>query len=115
MNNALPPCAPNLVDDAVTRKSLPSLILPKYSSAAWRRRTTGRFIFCPCESLSLDIGPRPHGIGIGHAVGQSPLEFGPLPLRQRRLLDVANHTIPDCLCDPKPLFDAEAIEPKVVE
>ena len=27
MNNALPPCAPNLVDDAVTRKSLPSLIL----------------------------------------------------------------------------------------
>ena len=26
MNNALPPCAPNLVDDAVTRKSLPSLI-----------------------------------------------------------------------------------------
>ncbi len=43
------------------------------------------------------------------------LELGSLPVWQRRCFHVANHAIPDGLGDLNSLFDAESIEPKIVQ
>ena len=57
------------------------------------------------QRLGLDIGPRPHGVWVGHAVSQPSLELGSLPLRQRRCFYVANHAVPNRFRDLKPLLE----------
>ena len=97
--------------DFATQPDHRSRETPRAHQSSWASGSSLR----PCESFCFDVTPRSHGIEVGHAVGQTPLQFGPLPLRKRRCLRFVHHVISDRVGDLEPLFDAEPVDPEITK